>query len=44
MIQEFDDDARACSSVLHTLADFGQSTTRWSTSMDREERRAPSMS
>jgi len=30
--------------VLHTLADVGKSTTRWSTSMDREERRALRMS
>jgi len=44
MIREFDGDARACSSVLHTFADIGQSTTRWSTLMDKEERRAMRMS
>ena len=44
MILELDGDARARSSVLHTLADVGQSTTRWRTSVDREERSALRMS
>jgi len=44
MIQEFDGDTRACSSLLHTLIDVRQSTTRWSTYIDREERRVLRMS
>jgi hypothetical protein len=44
MIQELDGEARACSSVLQTLAEVGQSTTRWRTSTEREDITALRMS